>query len=119
MPVADAQHCERILRTHSRTFYLASLFLPPEKRRGALALYAFCRLADDIVDDATIRGSSTDDVRRRLDAHARGLDRAFRGRPEWRARDKRCARCGVLQVAGTPAMSGSALQGYICERCAR
>ncbi len=82
MPVADAQHCERILRTHSRTFYLASLFLSPEKRRGALALYAFCRLADDIVDDATIRGRATDDVRRRLDAHARGLDAAYDGRPD-------------------------------------
>lgn len=81
MPVADAQHCERILRAHSRTFYLASLFLPPEKRRGALALYAFCRLADDIVDDATIRGGAPDDVRRRLDAHRRGLDATYGGRP--------------------------------------
>jgi 15-cis-phytoene synthase len=81
MPVADAQHCERILRTHSRTFFLASRFLPPEKRRGALALYAFCRLADDVVDDATVRGVSPTDVRRRLDAHARALDAAYDGRP--------------------------------------
>lgn len=82
MSVADAQFCERILRTHSRTFYLASLFLPPEKRRGALALYAFCRLADDIVDDATIRGSASDDVRQRLAGHRRGLNSAFSGRPD-------------------------------------
>lgn len=82
MPVADAQSCERILRTHSRTFYLASLFLPPEKRRGALALYAFCRLADDIVDDATIRGTSGDEVRQRLNSHTRGLDAVFTGRPD-------------------------------------
>jgi 15-cis-phytoene synthase len=82
MSVADAQFCERILRTHSRTFYLASLFLPPEKRRGALALYSFCRLADDIVDDATMRGLSTDDVRQRLAVHLRGLNSAFNGRPD-------------------------------------
>ncbi|HEX4932846.1 MAG TPA: squalene/phytoene synthase family protein, partial [Gemmatimonadaceae bacterium] len=82
MPVADAQSCERILRTHSRTFYLASLFLPPEKRRGALALYAFCRLADDIVDDATMRGTSPDEIRRRLKFHTRGLDTVFSGRPD-------------------------------------
>ncbi len=81
MSVADAQFCESILRSHSRTFYLASLFLPPEKRRGALALYSFCRLADDIVDDATIRGSSTDEVRSRLATHLRGLNGAFKGRP--------------------------------------
>ena len=81
MTVADTQFCERILRSHSRTFYLASLFLSPEKRRGALALYSFCRLADDMVDDATIRGSSSADVRLRLDVHARGLDEAYNGRP--------------------------------------
>ena len=47
---ADAQHCESITRTYARTFALASRFLPPRKRRGAFAVYAFCRLADDIVD---------------------------------------------------------------------
>ncbi len=81
MTVADAQICERILRSHSRTFYLASLFLSPEKRRGAVALYSFCRLADDMVDDATMRGTSPNDVRARLDVHARGLDQAYNGRP--------------------------------------
>ncbi|MCC6931366.1 MAG: phytoene/squalene synthase family protein [Gemmatimonadaceae bacterium] len=82
MPAADAQRCERILRTHSRTFYLASLFLPPEKRRGALALYAFCRLADDIVDDATMRGTPPDEIRRRLSAHTRGLDCVYNGKTD-------------------------------------
>ncbi len=82
MSVADAQYCEKVLRTHSRTFYLASLFLPADKRRGALALYAFCRLADDFVDDATIPGTSLASVRERLAAHRRGLDAAYNGRPE-------------------------------------
>jgi phytoene synthase len=50
MSVVDAQYCEKVLRTHSRTFYLSSLFLPHEKRRGALALYAFCRHTDDLAD---------------------------------------------------------------------
>ncbi|MGC9358044.1 MAG: phytoene/squalene synthase family protein [Anaerolineae bacterium] len=39
-----------ITREHSRTFYLASELLPPSKRRAARALYAFCRLSDDLVD---------------------------------------------------------------------
>lgn len=82
MPVVDAQYCEKVLRAHSRTFYLASLFLPSEKRRGALALYAFCRLADDFVDDATLRGTSLALARERLNAHRRGLDAAFDGRPD-------------------------------------
>jgi phytoene synthase len=39
-----------IIQEHSRTFYLASALLPPTKRRGARALYAFSRLTDDAVD---------------------------------------------------------------------
>lgn len=47
-----------------------------------MALYAFCRLADDIVDDATMRGTSPDEIRRRLSFHTRGLDSVFNGRPD-------------------------------------
>lgn len=47
---ADARYCEAIVRSHARTFALASRLLPAEKRRAAYALYAFCREADDLVD---------------------------------------------------------------------
>lgn len=53
---ADARHCESITRAHARTFALASTLLPAPKRRGAYAIYAFCRLADDIVDRGATRG---------------------------------------------------------------
>lgn len=43
--------CEVITQQHSRTFFMASGLLPKEKRRAARALYAFCRITDDIVDD--------------------------------------------------------------------
>jgi 15-cis-phytoene synthase len=42
--------CEAITYRHSRTFYLASSLLPYEQRLAARALYAFCRVTDDIVD---------------------------------------------------------------------
>jgi phytoene synthase len=42
--------CNSITSTHSRTFYMATGLLPPDKRRAMRALYAFCRLSDDIVD---------------------------------------------------------------------
>lgn len=42
--------CETITRQHSRTFTLASALLPQPKRQAARALYAFCRVSDDIVD---------------------------------------------------------------------
>lgn len=43
-------YCDHVTRTNSRTFYLASGLLPPQKRRAARALYAFCRVTDNIVD---------------------------------------------------------------------
>ncbi|MEZ4866520.1 MAG: squalene/phytoene synthase family protein [Caldilineaceae bacterium] len=47
-------HCEAIIATHSRSFWFASSLLPHEKRRAARALYAFCRVTDDIVDRAGV-----------------------------------------------------------------
>lgn len=44
-------YCREITREIARTFYYGSLFLPAEKRRAAWALYAFCRIADDIADE--------------------------------------------------------------------
>ncbi len=76
---SDAMECAAIVRTHARTFTLASYFLPPGKRRAAFALYAFCRTADDIVDAADPDdpiGTAT-----RLARYGMELERALEGRP--------------------------------------
>lgn len=39
-----------ITREHSRTFYTASGLLPAPERAAVRALYAFCRVSDDLVD---------------------------------------------------------------------
>jgi 15-cis-phytoene synthase len=49
---AAYEECARITAVHSRSFYLASGLYPPDKRRAARALYAFCRVTDDIIDEA-------------------------------------------------------------------
>lgn len=77
---ADAHHCEVITRAHARTFALASSFLPAQKRRGAFAIYAFCRLADDIVDRAEGRDKSL--LTAELDLYRAGVAEALSGRPE-------------------------------------
>ena len=46
------RYCEAITAEHSRTFYVASALLPRRKRRAVRALYAFCRISDDLVDRA-------------------------------------------------------------------
>lgn len=49
---AAYEHCARLTAVHSRSFHMASALLPPAKRRAARALYAFCRVSDDIVDES-------------------------------------------------------------------
>lgn len=44
------EHCATITKQHSRTFYLASGLLPRKQRKAVRALYAFCRVSDDLVD---------------------------------------------------------------------
>jgi len=48
----DWTACRAYIREHGRTFFFASHFLPPERRRAMHAAYAYCRIADDIVDRA-------------------------------------------------------------------
>jgi len=47
---ADMRHCRQLLRHGSRSFYMASLLLPGYYRAPITALYAFCRVADDEID---------------------------------------------------------------------
>lgn len=44
------KYCDRLIKSNSRTFYLASSLLPSQKRRAVRALYAFCRATDDLID---------------------------------------------------------------------
>ncbi len=48
---ADLAACRALLNGGSRSFYAASLLLPARVRRPATALYAFCRVADDMIDE--------------------------------------------------------------------
>lgn len=43
--------CKKLNAQHGKTYYLATLLLPPEKRPFVHALYGFARYADEIVDD--------------------------------------------------------------------
>lgn len=42
-----------IMREHAHTFYFASVWLRPDRRRATHALYAFFRTLDDLVDEAS------------------------------------------------------------------
>jgi phytoene synthase len=79
---ADLVACAATLRTGSRSFALASLFLPRRVRAPATALYAFCRAADDAIDLSDDQAMALVALRGRLDSIYAGapndaVDRAF------------------------------------------
>lgn len=71
---SDVGACRELLRGGSRTFFAASLVLPHRVSDPAIALYAFCRLADDAVDLGEDRTAAVARLEDRL-------DRAYRGQP--------------------------------------
>lgn len=52
-------YCDQIIEAHSKSFYMASSLLPPQKRIAARVLYAFCRISDNIVDQPSHNPSAT------------------------------------------------------------
>ncbi len=79
-PSADFEVCREITRRHAKSFYFASHVLPREKRLDAYAVYAFCRLADNIVDEAA-QSSSADAVARSIDELRGLLSKLYAGSP--------------------------------------
>jgi len=52
---ASYERCRELNAAHGKTYYLATLLLPPAKRPYVHALYGFARYADEIVDDLSSR----------------------------------------------------------------
>ena len=79
----DLEACKAAIRTGSYSFHAASRLLPGSVRDPALALYAFCRLADDAVDEGGDKIAAVLRLRDRLDGVYAGrpfdapADRAF------------------------------------------
>jgi len=80
---ADLDTCFAAIRTGSYSFHAASRLLPRRVRERSIVLYAFCRLADDAVDDSAQKAAAVISLERRLDLAYRGaprnapVDRAF------------------------------------------
>ncbi len=72
---ADLQACKSLMRGGSKSFYLSSLALPQRVRAPATALYAFCRVADDAIDNSAEPTRALADLQARLDAVYAGTPR--------------------------------------------
>jgi squalene synthase HpnD len=51
VPQSDLDAVEAIVRAAGTSFYRGMRVLPPDRRHAMYAIYAFCRIVDDIVDD--------------------------------------------------------------------
>lgn len=136
---ADMEACRAMIRTGSLSFHAASRLLPPRVRDPALALYAFCRVADDEVDEGADKAAAVLRLRDRLDLVYQGCprqapaDRAFaavvesfdmpRALPEalleglaWDAVGRRYATLsGVLQYSARVAASVGAMMCVLMQ----
>jgi len=121
---SDIEACRALLREGSKSFAAASLLLPRRMRDRSAAVYAFCRVADDAVDNGG--GVAAVD-----ELHAR-LNRIYEGDPIDSPYDRAFSR--VVRSEGIPRVVVDALiEGFawdaegrryaslseLCAYCAR
>lgn len=108
---ADHANCRALLRAGSKSFFAASLLLPPRVRDPACAIYAFCRLADDAIDIEEGRVGALARLRERL-------DRAYAGRPFPISADRAFAEA-VWRFGIPRALPEALLEGFAWDAEAR
>jgi phytoene synthase len=107
----DLEACVAMMRGGSRTFFAASRLLPPRVRAGAIALYAFCRVADDLVDMPGGGEASVAVLRGRL-------DRIYAGTPQDVVEDH--ALSLLVQESGLPRhLLDALIEGFAWDSQAR
>jgi phytoene synthase len=72
------EYCRQKAVASGSSFYYSFLFLPPERRRAIIALYAFCREVDDVVDEVSDDGVA----RTKLQWWRREIALAYEGNPQ-------------------------------------
>lgn len=107
----DMAACRAMIRTGSLSFHAASKLLPARVRDPALALYAFCRVADDDVDEVQDKAHAVLRLRERLDL-------IYAGRPEARPSDRAFA--AVVEDFDMPrALPDALLEGLAWDAMGR
>ena len=113
---SDLRACRALLRGGSRSFFAASLLLPRRVHEPATALYAFCRVADDLIDTGENQGGE-DQAFALADLRAR-LDAAYAGRPRPFPADR--ALSAVVRRHAVPrALLDALLEGFAWDAAGR
>ncbi|HEY8712929.1 MAG TPA: phytoene/squalene synthase family protein [Thermoanaerobaculia bacterium] len=74
-------YCRSIAHKHGANFSVGFRFLPKRKRNAVYSAYAFCRWADDIVDEDPGPRPAASRIRERLDEWQYELDACYAGTP--------------------------------------
>jgi len=107
----DMEACRAAIRVGSRSFHAASKLMPARDRDPALALYAFCRFADDAVDLNAEKPAAVLSLADRL-------DRAYAGRPVNHHADRAFA--AMVEAVGMPrALPEALLEGFAWDATGR
>ena len=69
--------CRQITAEYAKTFYLGTLLMPKEKSKAIWAIYAWCRLTDELVDGAKAKYTTKET----LAEWEQQLDSVFSGEP--------------------------------------
>ncbi|ACK69609.1 Squalene/phytoene synthase [Gloeothece citriformis PCC 7424] len=69
--------CRQITEKYSKTFYLGTLLMPPEKRQAIWAIYVWCRRTDELVDGPQAKLTTPET----LDNWEKHLESVFAGHP--------------------------------------
>ncbi len=77
MDISD-QYCQEKAAKSGSSFYYSFLFLPPLQQKAIMAVYAFCREVDDIVDECTDK----EIAQKKLSWWATEIDRIFTNQPQ-------------------------------------
>jgi phytoene synthase len=72
------ERCRQITAKYSKTFYLGTMLMSPEKRRAIWAIYVWCRRTDELVDGPAAELTTPET----LDQWERRLESIFAGFPE-------------------------------------
>ncbi len=73
--------CAELTRRYGTTYFWGAAILARPRRRHVHAVYALCRLADDIVDDQEANeGRSPAEITARLDDFAKDFRNSLAGR---------------------------------------
>lgn len=79
---AGYAECARLTKEYGTTYYWGAVLLPRDRRRHVYAIYALCRLADDIVDAAGATTQRVEQTTEALEDFEERFQQALAGRPD-------------------------------------